>query len=146
MDDEYARDAACSVILQALDVAPFACLMAHQNDPRRMKKLLHQRHSANTTFSKGDATFYSSSNTIYRSSDAELRREVGKDERTAGLYERSHRRGASFHDVHRELPGSVELAVPNCSLCAVDERQSHLADYSRLLQEFDSQQGTRKIG
>lgn len=36
MDDEYARDVSCSVILQGLGEVPFACVMDHQIDPWHM--------------------------------------------------------------------------------------------------------------
>lgn len=57
MDDEYARDDACSVILHGLGTASSVCVMAHHDDPRHVCEVLHQRNSATTTFSK--VTFHS---------------------------------------------------------------------------------------
>lgn len=38
MDDDYARDVVCSVILLELEKVPFACVVALQEDPWRMWK------------------------------------------------------------------------------------------------------------
>lgn len=64
MDDEYARDVAWSLILQGLGEVPFAFVMGHQDDPRRMWEFPHQRYSANKTFSKA-VLHYSLARTLY---------------------------------------------------------------------------------
>lgn len=56
--DELTRGVACSVILHGLGEIPFACVMPHQEDPRKMWELLLQRYSARSTISK--STAYSS--------------------------------------------------------------------------------------
>lgn len=50
--EELARDVVCSLILQILREMPFSRVTAHQDDPRKIRELLHQRHSARTRFRK----------------------------------------------------------------------------------------------
>lgn len=52
MDDEYGLDVECSLILEGPDKATLECVMAHQDDRRRMWDFLHQRYSVNTTLSQ----------------------------------------------------------------------------------------------
>lgn len=52
MGDGYAGDVACSVIHQGLGEGLFLCVMAVQNDRRRMREFLHHRYNVNSTFSK----------------------------------------------------------------------------------------------
>lgn len=49
---EYARDIAFSIILQKIGKAPFVWAMRYQKDSQEMWRLLHDRHSAPTTFSR----------------------------------------------------------------------------------------------
>lgn len=49
---EYARDSGCSLILQGLEEIPFSCVIAHQDDQRKMWEPLYQRYIASKTFSK----------------------------------------------------------------------------------------------
>lgn len=46
------RDVACLIILQAIGKVPFAGVVWYQEDPRRTRKLLHERYSVKSTFSK----------------------------------------------------------------------------------------------
>lgn len=147
IDDKYAQDVVCSVFFHGPGEILFACVTAHQNDPRRMWEFLHQRYSARTTFSKA----------LLNYTLARTRYTVQAIQEYVARCEQMSVQMASidalideglFITMFVENFGYRSKSPSETALFALLTREDHIWQLvtSRLLQSFASQQNSRIIG